>query len=64
MVSKIRTYTREFKVETVNLITGSNQSGAEVARDLEIHPTTFYKWIRLYRENPIEAFPGKNQATL
>ena len=49
MVSKRRTYTREFKVETVNLITGSNQSVAEVARDLEIHPTTLYKWIRQHR---------------
>ena len=38
MVSKRRTYTREFKVETVNVITGSNQSVAEVARYLEIHP--------------------------
>ncbi len=61
MVSKRRTYTREFKVETVNLITGSNQSVAEVARDLEIHPTTLYKWIRQYRENPVEAFPGKGK---
>ena len=26
MVSKRRTYTREFKVKTVNLITGSDQS--------------------------------------
>uniref|UniRef100_UPI0038B384B8 transposase n=1 Tax=Geothermobacter ehrlichii TaxID=213224 RepID=UPI0038B384B8 len=32
-----------FKVETVNLITGSDQSVAEVARDLEIHPNTLYK---------------------
>ncbi len=61
MVSKRRTYTREFKVETVNLITGSDQSVAEVARDLEIHPNTLYKWIRQYSENPVEAFPGKGK---
>jgi transposase len=61
MVSKRRTYTREFKVETVNLITGSDQSVAEVARDLEIHPNTLYKWIRQYRENPGVAFPGKGK---
>ena len=63
MVSNRRTYTREFKVETVNLITGSNQSVAEVARDLEIHSTTLYKWICQYRENPVEAFPGKGKQT-
>ncbi len=39
MVSKRGTYTREFKVETVNLITGSHQSIAALARDLDIHPT-------------------------
>ena len=42
MVSKRRTYTREFKVETVNLITGSGHSVAEVARDLEIYPSMLY----------------------
>ncbi len=61
MVSKRRTYTRGFKVETVNLITGSDQTVTEVAKDLEIHPTTLYKWIRQYSENPVEAFPGKGR---
>ncbi|PNU18627.1 hypothetical protein C2E25_16640 [Geothermobacter hydrogeniphilus] len=61
MVSKRRKYTREFKVETVNLITGSDQSVVEVARDLEVHPNTLYKWIRQYSENPVEAFPGKGK---
>ncbi len=63
MVSKRRTYTREFKVETVDLITGSGHSVAEVARDLEIHPSMLYKWIRQYSENPGEAFPGKGKQT-
>ena len=61
MVFKRRTYTRNFKVETVNLITGSDQSVNEVAKDLEIHPATLYKWIRQYSENPVEAFPGKGK---
>jgi len=61
MVSKRRKYTREFKVETVNLITGSDQSVAEVAQNLGIHPNTLYKWIRQYGENPEEAFPGKGK---
>ena len=57
MVSKRRRYTREFKIETVRLITDSDQSVSEVARDLEIHPNTLYKWIHQYGENPKEAFP-------
>ena len=63
MVSKRRRFTREFKIETVRLLTGSDQSVAGVADDLEIHPNTLYKWIRQYGENPEEAFPGKGRQT-
>ncbi len=61
MNSKRKRYTREFKIETVNMITGSDHSVTEVARDLEIHPNTLYKWMQQYSENPMEAFPGKGQ---
>jgi transposase len=61
MVSKRRRFTREFKIETVRLLTGSDQPVSEVAEDLEIHPNTLYKWVRLYGENPEEAFPGKGK---
>ena len=61
MVSRRRRFTREFKIETVRLLTGSDQSVAGVAEDLEIHPNTLYKWIHQYGENPKEAFPGKGK---
>ena len=63
MVSKRKRFTREFKIETVRMITGSDHSVSEVARDLDIHPNTLYKWIRQYDENPTEAFPGKGNQT-
>jgi len=63
MVSKRRRFTREFKIETVRLLTGSDQSVTGVADDLEIHPNTLYKWIHQYGENPEEAFPGKGRQT-
>jgi transposase len=64
MVSKRRRFTREFKIETVRLLTGSDQAVVAVAEDLEIHPNTLYKWVRQYGDNPEEAFPGKgNQAS-
>lgn len=61
MVSKRRRYTREFKIETVGLVTESDQTVAEVAKDLEIHPNTLYKWVQHYGENPHGAFPGKGR---
>jgi transposase len=45
MVSKRRRFTREFKIETVGLITGSDHTVAEVAQDLAIHPNTLYRWV-------------------
>jgi transposase len=63
MVSKRRRFTREFKIETARLLTGSDQPVAEVARDLDIHPNTLHKWVRQYGENPEEAFPGKGKQT-
>lgn len=63
MVSKRRRFTREFKIETVRLLTGSDQSVPGVADDLDIHPNTLYKWIHQYGENPEEAFPGKGRQT-
>jgi transposase len=64
LVSKRKRYTREFKIETVRLLTGSDHSVTEVARDLGIHPKTLYKWIHQYFENPKEAYPGKRNNTL
>ncbi len=59
MVSKRKRYTREFKIETVRLVTDSDQTVAEVANDLEIHPNTLYRWVQKYDQNPKDAFPGK-----
>jgi len=63
MVSKRRRFTREFKIETVGLITGSDHTVAEVAKDLDIHPNTLYRWVRHHGQNPQEAFPGKGGQT-
>ena len=63
MVSQRRRFTREFKIETVGLITGSDHTVAEVAKDLDIHPNTLYRWVRQQGQNPQEAFPGKGSQT-
>ena len=64
MVSKRKRFTREYKIETVRLVTDSDQTVAEVASDLEIHPNTLYRWVQKYDQNSKDAFPGKgHQAT-
>jgi transposase len=63
MVSRRKSFTREFKIETVKLVTDSDLTVNEVASDLGIHPNTLYRWVRQFGENPEEAFPGKGKQT-
>lgn len=59
MVLKRKSYTREFKVETVKLVTDGDAKVPEIARDMGIHPNTLYNWIQQFSAKPDEAFPGK-----
>lgn len=56
---KRKSYTPEFKHETVRLITDEGQSVAEVARNLGINATMLGRWKREDLEG--DAFPGKGR---
>lgn len=58
---KRKNYTREFKIDTVNMATADGANAAEVAREMGIHPNTLYKWIQQFSAKPEEAFPGKGR---
>jgi transposase len=58
MVSRRRRFTREFKIETVRLVTDGGNGVTQIAKDMGIHPNTLYKWIRQYSDKPVDAFPG------
>jgi transposase len=59
MVSARRSFSREFKVEAVKLVTEAGHKHTQVASDLGVHPNTIYKWVRQYAQRPQEAFVGK-----
>ena len=59
MVSKRKSDNREFKVETVKLVTDGTANVSDIARDMGIHPNTLYNWIQQFSAKPEEAFPGK-----
>ena len=46
MVSRRRRFNREFKIETVKLVTDSDNSVTQIAADMGIHPNTLYKWVQ------------------
>ncbi len=54
-----RTFSKEFKIEAVRLITEGGRTGAEVARELGISVNLVYAWKARYREDCENAFPGK-----
>ncbi len=53
-----RQFTREFKVEAVELLMNGNKRGVEVARNLGIRPELLYRWKSEYLNNEELSFPG------
>nr|WP_103027164.1 IS3 family transposase [Salinibacter altiplanensis] len=62
MSEKRRSYTEEFKVEAVKLLRESEESAAQIARELGIPQTNLSRWKREMEEDPEGAFPGKGNA--
>ena len=56
-----RTFSREFKVEAVRLVVERRVTMAQAARELGVHVNVLRSWVRAYRANPAEAFPGVGQ---
>jgi transposase len=59
MARKRRTYTREFKIEAVKLVTEQGYSVAEAARSLGLHETLLRSWKQALQDERDQAFPGK-----
>ena len=59
MAKARRTYTREFKVAAVQLITQQGRSVAEAARSLDIGENLLRKWKHDLRTQADQAFPGQ-----
>src|SRR3954447_5742347 len=58
MARQRRSYTREFKVEAVKLVTEKGYSVAEAARSLGIGETLLRSWKQAFESNGEQAFPG------
>ncbi len=54
-------YAREFKVETVKLVTERGMSRSQVARDMGIDIQSLRKWIKQFSTDGERAFPGQGQ---
>jgi transposase len=53
-----RKFTKEFKMEAIQLAEQRGGNASEVARNLGIRPGLLNRWIREYKEDSQYAFPG------
>ena len=56
-----KSYSREFKLEAVRLITHKGYSIAEAARSLGVDYSVLRNWKIQFEQDPQHAFPGKGQ---
>jgi len=60
---KRREFTKEFKAEAVRLVLDEGQTQVRVSEDLGIGYTLLNRWVREFRKDGHEAFPGKGYQT-
>lgn len=58
-----RTFSREFKIEAVRLVTEGGRKAAEVARELDIDPNLLHAWKAQLKAEAETAFPGKGNVS-
>jgi transposase len=58
-----RTYTAEFKLEAVKLVTDKGYSVAEAARSLGLNENLIRNWKQALEANGDQAFPGQGKLT-
>src|SRR3954467_2486347 len=63
MARQRRSYTREFKIEAVKLVTEKGYSVAEAARSLDIGETLLRSWVQAFQKQGDQAFPGHGNLT-
>ena len=55
---KRKSYSKEFKINAIKMITEEGRRASEVARELDISPNLLYRWKSRYFEDNEESFPG------
>jgi transposase len=56
-----RKFSREYKLEAVKLVQDRGVTVAQAARDLDIHENVLRKWVKEFKSDSQQAFPGHGQ---
>jgi transposase len=63
MITERKSYSRQFKIDAVNLVTEQGYRITEAARNLEINPNVLRRWRNQLADGSDQAFPGKGHMT-
>ena len=63
MKTKRKSYSKQFKIDAVKLLTGQGYKITEAARNLDVHPNVLWKWRKQLNCDNEKAFPGKGHMT-
>ena len=58
---KNKTFSKEFKEESVRLMEQSDRPAAEIAREIGVPRNRLYKWQERIRAKGVDAFPGSGR---
>jgi transposase len=64
MITSRRTFTKEFKESTIELLLSSEKTAIELSRELGIRAELIYRWKREYLDIKDKAFPGSGKQNL
>jgi transposase len=61
MKQKRKTYSKEFKLETIELARSSDKTDSQIEQDLGLSRGCLYNWRKQVEQAGEEAFPGKGK---
>jgi transposase len=59
MTEKRRSYTKQFKIDAVKLVTEQGYNISEASRNLDLHPNLLRRWRDQLNNDHAQSFPGK-----
>ena len=63
MTRKKKSYSEQFKIDAVKLVTEQGYKIAEASRNLDIHPNVLRNWREQFKTGSDGAFPSKGHMT-
>ena len=63
MAKKRKQFSKQFKLDAVELVTEQGYKASEAARNLGIHHSSLRRWINDFKSEGKQAFPGKGHMT-